>query len=447
MKTKFLRLLTKVLAFLFITLATSSAIIAQAELSVGAVSSTPGELIAVPVNASGFTGDLNAVTLKLDYDNSILTFTGISLLQPQTGLVAHASGSTLTIVNSIIDDPFQINDGLLLELNFIYNGGGTSNISFKPGTEIFSTDLELLDLILINGSVSSATPPPMLIIGQVYAPEGSSVTVPVTASGFDPDVLVGAITLKIGFPAGVLVSTAITSYQDFDLNYAATSNQMILTWKNPTGKILANGPLVDLKFNYLTSDLAVVKFNPGVIISDINYATIPVQYIDGFVSEMPEGYKVSGLLKYANEIPLTNSTVELWDETETILIESTTTDGSGMYEFIGVVPANYVLKATTTKDVGGIDIDDLWDMYGFLDNGNPTFVGIFALAADINNDGNIDIDDFWDIYNYLDQGDTPAGYVPWIFKSQSIIVSGADISIDIVGICSGDVNASYDPIP
>ncbi|HPK06011.1 MAG TPA: cohesin domain-containing protein, partial [Bacteroidales bacterium] len=167
MKTKFLRLLTKVLAFLFITLATSSAIMAQSELSVGAVSSTPGELVAVPVNASGFTGDLNAVTLKLDYDNSILTFTGISLLQPQTGLVAHASGSTLTIVNSIIDDPFQINDGLLLELNFIYNGGGTSNISFKPGTEIFSTDLELLDLILINGSVSSATPPPMLIIGQV----------------------------------------------------------------------------------------------------------------------------------------------------------------------------------------------------------------------------------------------------------------------------------------
>lgn len=222
---------------------------------------------------------------------------------------------------------------------------------------------------------------------------------------------------------------------------------MILTWKNPTGKILANGPLVDLKFNYLTSDLAVVKFNPGVIISDINYATIPVQYVDGSVSEMPEGFKVSGLLKYANEIPLTNSTVELWDETETILIESITTDDSGIYEFIGVVPANYVLKATTTKDVGGINIDDLWDIYGFLDYGNPTFVGIFALAADFNNDGDIDIDDFWDLYNYLDQGETQSGYVPWRFESKSITVSGADLIIDILGLCSGDVNASYDPIP
>lgn len=447
MKTKFLRLLTKVLAFLFITLATSSAIMAQSELSVGAVSSTPGELVAVPVNASGFTGDLNAVTLKLDYDNSILTFTGISLLQPQTGLVANASGSTLTIVNSIIDDPFQINDGLLLELNFIYYGGGIANISFKPGTEIFNPNLEPLDLVLINGSVSSATPPPMLIIGQVYAPEGSSVTVPVTASGFDPDVLIGAITLKIGFPAGVLVSTAITSYQDFDLNYSATPNQITLTWKNPAGQILANGALVDLKFNYLTSDYADVKFNPGVIISDINSVTIPVHFIDGFVSEMPEAYKVSGLLKYANEIPLTYSTVELWDETETILIESTTTDDSGMYEFTGVIPENYILKASTTKPVGGIDIDDLWDMYGYLYNGNPPFSGIFFLATDFNNDGIIDIDDFWDLYYYFDLGNTPAGYVPWRFESKSITVSGADLIIDILGLCSGDVNASYDPIP
>ena len=85
-----------------------------------------------------------------------------------------------------------------------------------------------------------------------------------------------------------------------------------------------------------------------------------------------------------------------------------------MYEFTGVIPENYILKASTTKPVGGIDIDDLWDVYGYLYNGNPPFSGIFFLATDFNNDGIIDIDHFWDLY-YL----TLAIHQPAMFHGDS----------------------------
>ncbi len=449
MKTKVLQLLRKVYTFLFIVLVTSPVLMAQSSLSIGTLSSTPGQAVSIPVSASGFTGNMNAVTLKIDFNNSILTFTGITLLQLQTGLVANASGSTITIVNSNTGNPFQIDTGDLLNLNFIYNGGGTSQINFKPGTEITDSNLLPVAVILTNGSVAPATPPPTLRIGKVYAPVGSSVTVPVDASGFDPALLVGAITLKIGFPAGVLVSTSITSHQGLNFGYSATSNQVTLTWSSTTGKIIVNDLLAELKFNFITNNLATVKFNPGVIVSDIGFVTIPVQLTDGFVSELPVGYKVSGLLKYADVAgtPLSNSIVELWDETETLLIESTSTDGSGMYEFTGVVSANYVIKASTTKPVGGINVDDLWDLFDYLDIGTPAFSGIFLLAADFNNDGIINIDDVWDLFDYLDSGNTPANYIPWVFESHAITVNGADLSVDISGLCSGDVNASYNPIP
>jgi len=418
-------------------------------LELETVSAIPGFPLTIQVEAKDFAGhEVGAMTLKIGFDPAQLTFTGISSVQNPQGWLMNASGSTLTILNSSLGG--TINDGVLFELSCIYYGTDLVDITFKTGTEIVGLDLTPLTTIYVNGKIiPDTTPPATLIIGQVIAPIGNSVTIPVHASGFQQNI--GAMTLKIGFPAGVLSFSGIVAHQGFNGFVGSSGDQITFLWASSSGKPLNNDLLLELKFNYLLDEKAPVVFNPGVEIVDIDQKIIPVHYVSGFVNTMPDGYKVSGILKYANEAgtPLTNSTVELWNEDGTIFIESTTTSEDGSYEFIGVIAGNYVLKASTDKTAGGVDVFDAFDVYDFWFTGSPNLTGIYFTAADVNEDGEVDAFDAFDIYDYWLNGVKPASWTapPWVFENPLISVSVGDITIDIKGLCSGDVNADYDPIP
>jgi hypothetical protein len=415
-------------------------------LVIGTVSGTSGHALVIPVDAQNFASfDVGAFSLKIGYDNTQLTFTGITPHQSEAGWVMTSSGGILTIVNSAIVNP--VNDGLLLELKGVYNGTGIVPLEFLPGTEITGDDFVSIPGIFVNGEVMPSEPPAKLSIGKVIAPIGNTVIVPVNASGFGGD-LVGSITLKIGFPNGVLIYNGLTPHQGFSGSSSVSQGQITFVWNSTSGQQINDGLLLELSFNYLIDEKAPVLFNQGVEIVDTDQSIIPVHYISGFVNTMPDGYTVSGILKYANEAgtPLTNSTVELWDEDGNNLLETTTTDTEGNYEFVGIIPGNYQLKADTEKPWGGVDQTDAFLIVGIPES----FAGIFFVAADVNQSSDIDQTDAFIVYGRTQPPfEKPQAWTApdWVFENPGISIIASDMTIDILGLCSGDVDASYDPIP
>jgi hypothetical protein len=416
-------------------------------LSLGTVDGTPGQLVTIPIDAADFAGfDVGAITLKVGYDPAKLTYAAFTPHQSITGWVVSASGGILSIHRSNTG-ALAIGDGLLLEIKFMYNGGGLASLSFGPGTLISDVVLSTIPVEYIDGMVVPEDHAAKLTIGEVAGTTSFPVVVPITADAFDAAVLVGSITLKVGFPAGKLVFTGFSNSNPAFSGWvvSSTTNQVTLNWSNFGGQTMADGLLVELNFNYPGTGAAPVVFNPGVELYDTDLNLIPLSLIDGGVNVAPSGFMVSGYLTYANvaQTALENSEVYLKTSDGLTTLFTAMTDANGYFEFSGIVNGDYMLDASTTISWGGVDIDDAIDVYDFWDAGVPVLSGIFFTAADVNVDSMVDIDDAIDIYDAWNDGVLPATWnAPnWVFENPVITVSASDVSVDVQGLCSGDVNA------
>jgi hypothetical protein len=420
-------------------------------LSIGTVDGTPGQSVTIPIDAAAFGAyEVGAITLKIGYDPAKLTYTGYTPFQPATGWTVSASGGELSLHRSNTG-ALTIIDDLLVELHFNYNGGGLAPVVFNPGTELKTIHLVTIPVEFENGMVVPDDYDATLTLGEVAGTTGFPVTIPLSAEGFDPLVEVGAITINVGFPDEDLIYTGYEASNPAFAGWVvnASSTEVTFTWQDYSGEVLGDGLLLELNFNYPGTGAAPVVFNPGVELRDTDLNLIPLGLVDGGVNIVPTaGVTVSGILNYANvaETPLDNSTVELWNDDGTVMIASTTTDVNGYYEFAGVLPGDYSLQASTTKAWGGVDQTDAFLIYG-----TPgAFTGIFFLAADVNESGDIDQTDAFIVYGRTQPPyDKPSSWTApdWVFENPVFNVGGSDVSVDILGLCSGDVNADYDPIP
>lgn len=422
-----------------------SPLIGDPTLTLGTVNGTPGQLVTIPVDAADFLGfDVGAITLKIGYDPAKLTFAAYTAYQSITGWNVSASGGVLSIHRSNTG-ALAINDGLLLELTFSYHGGGLAAVVFDPGTLISDINAATIPVEFVDGMVVPEDHDAELIIGEVSGTTSFPVVVPIDANGFDPDVEVGAITLKVGFPAGQLIFTGVSNPAFAGWTINSTSSQVTLNWSNSGGVVIADGLLVELNFNYPGTGAAPVVFNPGVELYDTDLNLIPLSLIDGGVNVAPTGFLVSGYLTYADaaSTPLENTEVYLKTSDGLTTLFTAMTDADGYFEFTDIVDGDYMLDASTTILWGGVDINDAIDVYDFWATGIPDLVGVFWLAGDVNEDGDVDINDAIDIYDAWADGTKPATWnaPDWVFENPLFSVSGADVSVDIQGLCSGDVNA------
>ncbi|MBE0663271.1 MAG: hypothetical protein IH597_12500 [Bacteroidales bacterium] len=417
-------------------------------LTLGTVNGTPGTLVTIPIDAADFAGfEVGAITLKIGYDPAKLTFSAYTPYQSIAGWIVSASGGVLSI-HRANSGGLTIGDGLLLEVKFMYNGGGLASVEFGPGTLITDTDLETIPVEFENGMVVPADHDATLTLGEVSGTTSFPVVVPITASDFDASIIVGSITLKVGFPAGKLIYTGFTATNPAFSGWVATStsNQVTLNWSNSGGQLMADGLLVELNFNYPGTGAAPVVFNPGVELYDTDLNLIPISLEDGGVNVTPGGFMVSGYLEYANQAntPLANSEVHLKSSDGLSILETTTTDVDGYYEFLNVADGDYMLDASTSIPWGGVNIFDAI----IIANAAPgTYVPgtLVFKVANVNADATVNVFDAIIISNSL----PPNAFVPawtaplWAFENPQITVSGGDVSVNIKGLSSGDVNASY----
>jgi hypothetical protein len=126
-------------------------------ISLDDISASPGENILVPVNFTNMN-DIGTITLFILFDESVLTFNGITNVVPEgsgtystyipnpprVGLSWFTSGS------SGVDFP----DGKYLDMEFTFHGGYT-DLLFSPGCEVTDWDVIPIDVTYVNGRVSS----------------------------------------------------------------------------------------------------------------------------------------------------------------------------------------------------------------------------------------------------------------------------------------------------
>jgi hypothetical protein len=159
-------------------------------------------------------------------------------------------------------------------------------------------------------------------------------------------------------------------------------------------------------------------------------------------------YTISGGIYYKSQFPsskhLDSCKVFLFYNGNAI--DSTNSDNMGLYQFNTVTPGLYQIRVSCTKMAGGYGggTDGLLILRYFV--GLQVFTGLNLAAADVSHNGCVNALDallgeerFVGIINSFPSGD-------WIFESPSVEVVNGPVTLDIQGLCFGDVNGSFTPI-
>ncbi len=161
------------------------------------------------------------------------------------------------------------------------------------------------------------------------------------------------------------------------------------------------------------------------------------------------GYTVSGYIKYKNsaQTAMNNCTVTLKDS-QGITIATTTTNTQGFYEFTNVADGNYTLQITTAKAWGGLANIDVLRTRQHLAGVQGTITplsGVRLSAADVHILGVVNAVDVLQMRRRLAQQSYSWTAPDYIFYPLNITINGANGTLNIESLCSGDVDGSFTP--
>lgn len=419
-----------------------------------------GNTVTLPLDMTGAGfNEVVSFTHIIQFDETQLDFQGLTdgQLDASDVTVNNADG-VLTIEWSVNSVPMVTSDFTaatpLLNLLFTYLGGDAL-VEFVPGSMVLNSSLVYVPIEYTNATISpDPTVVPTLTIGEVAGTPGSSVTVPVTASGFGSSDL-GAITLNLSYHDS-LTYTGFTGAAFTGMLVNATGNNLTITWSNAAaGNNLADGDvLLNLQFIFGHTNgggLAPIAFEAGSLIQSNNLVNIPTSYVDGFVDV---AYTVEGQLTYMGDItrPVgtagsSTTTVYLKNVADSTIAHTSSTDADGNYSFADVFAGSYFLDASTDINAQfSYDLTDAFIIYGI----GGTLTGLQKLAADVNQADEVDITDAFIVYGSILAGNVKVGawVAPdWIFDNPVVVVSANISGEDFSSICSGDANGDFVPIP
>jgi len=156
---------------------------------------------------------------------------------------------------------------------------------------------------------------------------------------------------------------------------------------------------------------------------------------------------ISGQLKYANtaQSSLAGVVVELLDSTG-ITRDRDTTGASGEFNLSCTAGSRYTLKPLPNYSTGGINATDALQASQHF-AGNLSLQALARASADVNSSGGINATDALNINRRTAQLilQFPGG--DWRYDTTSRQADSTSTSISLKSLCTGDVNASFIPIP
>jgi hypothetical protein len=154
-------------------------------------------------------------------------------------------------------------------------------------------------------------------------------------------------------------------------------------------------------------------------------------------------FDLTGTITYDNtaNTAMNNCVVKLMKNSS--IVATTTTDSNGNYAFDNLLPDDYTIHVSTTKDWGGVNATDALTVQNHY-VGNTNITGRYLKGADVNVSNNVNSTDallikkrFSLLSNSFPSGD-------WYIDSIPVTLD-SDTVIDIKALCFGDVNGSYFP--
>jgi len=419
-----------------------------------------GEQMVIPLLREGYTSgpvsfeEVSSITLFIEFDPAMLTYQGVA--NNIHGFSVSQSNGLLSLTWSSVDEEDFRDFDEFLDLLFTYNGG-TAGLYFQSGSMVTS-GTEILTTYFVDSYIFPEAAAANLTISNVVSPGAAfelvpptndtlwlpvQVQVPVTASGITSSA--GAIAINMVYDADKLTYTGYSAGSLSGWTVSHSEGQLSFLKTNASGMAIPDGTLFTLKFDYLTG-LAPIEFRPGTFLQEPDLDFIPVNLNNGWVST---GSTISGYVTYDNiaSTPLNNCTVTLKQGLTTVA--TTSTNGSGYYEFNLVENGTYSIAVSTTMPWSnlGVDIDDLSAMLSHILNVSP-ISGLRLIAGDVLDQNSIDVDDVSSVMTRIlampgwifDRGD-------WVFENPTVVISSNNETVNIKGLLAGDVDGSYIPQP
>lgn len=342
----------------------------------------------------------------------------------------------------------------LANLNLIPTAGNISQTIYVkfaplaeqnyPGAITNSSPGVTSQSVTVSGQGVSASNPVLSLSNTAGVPNDSLV-ISLNAQNL---LNIGAITIKIQFdPAKLAFGRALNWDSQISGALAGGANGTLnIVWDGIAGANFADNKIADLKFLYFGSSSATpvtfvtaqceIAALDGSIVSTITY-------VNGSVCQ---GISITGQVSYANTSASTLSNVKVYLNTQTAVLDSSLTNANGIYTFNGVVNGTYTLSCSSVGAWGGVNSTDALYLRQYQ-IGARTFDSLQAKAADVNHSNTITSTDALLIRQRTAGIITSFTGGDWVFENPTVAVSGSNATKNIRGLCTGDVNGSYVPVP
>jgi hypothetical protein len=155
--------------------------------------------------------------------------------------------------------------------------------------------------------------------------------------------------------------------------------------------------------------------------------------------------EITGLFRYNNtsQTIMTNSIVQLKDP-QNVVVMTAPTDATGAYHLLPVAPGSYTLTGTTGKPWGGVNsVDALGISRSFT--GAAPLAGLRVKAADVNGSNTVNSLDALTTSRRFSGSVTSFTVGNWAIENLPLTFSSGTITRNLLAICYGDVNGSYNP--
>jgi hypothetical protein len=206
-------------------------------------------------------------------------------------------------------------------------------------------------------------------------------------------------------------------------------------------------------YSWTSDPPGFVSNQPNVVVSPVVTTEYKLVVTDGtnsttalFVIYVVANQNImGGTIAYLNDLNsiLPGVQVELFSGVS--IVASTTTDLTGNFQYGGISPGTYTLKASGGPPWGGVNALDALNVAKHYLNMDP-LSGLFLQSADVNADLMVNsVDALLVLKRYVGmQNSFPAG--DWVFEEKMVTLGCSGITTETLHVlCTGDTNGSWQP--
>lgn len=454
---------------------------------VGGVTHCADEIV-VPINVTHFYG-VAGISLTLGFNTVVLNYNGILSSHPNLagGILIDNSTAGKVYISWYSFTPVDIGDDLLFELSFTANLAASSSLVWdlvNPGANEYNNiQSEIITSIFHNGNVNVLPLPTKYTLtgGGEYCIGTNGVMIGLSGSqnGFTYDLYRDDTMIATYTGTGSALSfgyfTAVGEYTVFATNPTTGCDTwmpgMVTVGVNPVPTVDAGSDVSILLGTsaWLNGNVSggtpgyTYEWMPGgMATEDVSVSPSATTVYTFKATDVKGCYDmddvtvtvytntISGNVRYHNtaHTALPNVTVylESTDNGGSKTILTDVTDMNGYYEFPPQVNGDYRIYCTSTSPWGGVNSTDaLMTMEHFI---NYIIITdpLVLKAADVDNSGYVNTTDAFSIASRFAQIITSFARGNWVFEEKMVtLFEDNTVAVDIDGLCTGDVNASFIP--